>query len=329
MIIQDRLSVRGMWPTAPRPRAPGAPLPALTLSARRVTVMALGFNALFLGLAGRLYQMQVVDHPHYVQSSVNNVQQPTPRLARRGRLITRDGVVLADNRVVADLILIGGQPTVREQDWKRIRALLDLGTADLPPLPPGRRATLMMNIPPDKLPGLSEWLVGVPAFTLDYRVERFYPEGSLAGNLTGSLGPATAAEVKSGAFIPEHQVGRSGLEASLDARLRGVDGLEWRHMNAQGLEWGRTVVREAQAGPDVHLTINAGLQRVGNRRYVKPGPTSTGTVSNMAAPPSSRSGGHWWRSTRGRGRCWSWPRLPRWTPTGSCSVPGPRPWSTP
>ena len=91
---------------------------------------------------------------------------------------------------------------------------------------------------------------------------RTYPLGAPLGHVTGYVGVASKWDSDGGAVlrIPGYRIGKTGIEKTFDAELRGAAGTVYREVNAAG----RTVreIRRDQprAGRDLVLTIDGGLQ---------------------------------------------------------------------
>jgi len=102
--------------------------------------------------------------------------------------------------------------------------------------------------------------------------QRSYPLqhvlGPIAPNVLGYVGLVSQADLKNPFFRAEHlpsdgTVGKMGVEQSYDAALRGVDGEVAQTFDAFNQPVGPAyMVRAAQAGNDLRLTINARVQQV-------------------------------------------------------------------
>ncbi|MBZ9712045.1 penicillin-binding transpeptidase domain-containing protein [Deinococcus multiflagellatus] len=244
--------------------------------ATRVAWIALGFNLCLLGLGARLYQLQVVQHDQFAVQSASNYQRDEIVRALRGEIRTRDGVLLATNRLAVDLVYTGRRrPTDPEQAipaWDKIVYLAGIGGDVLvngqPREPNFERETetvLSRNIPQDKLAALYEYTVLVPSLELRERVERVYPQGKMAGHLLGYVQEATETQVKDDGYAPGDLVGRSGLEYSLQSTLQGKNGLRRREVTAGGKPQTERVIDPGTKGQDVTLTIDSLLQRTAER----------------------------------------------------------------
>ncbi|WP_221090411.1 peptidoglycan D,D-transpeptidase FtsI family protein [Deinococcus aquaedulcis] len=244
--------------------------------ATRVVWMALGFNLCLLGLGARLYQLQVLQHDQFAVQSASNYQRDEILRALRGEIRTRDGVLLATNRLAVDLVYTGRRnpedPAQAIPAWDKIIYLAgikgDVLVSGQPREPNFERETetvLARNIPQDKLAALYEYTVLVPSLELRERVERVYPQGKMAGHLLGYVQEATETQVKEDGYAPGDLVGRSGLEYSLQSTLQGKNGLRRREVTASGKPQTERVIDPGTKGQDVTLTLDSLLQRTAER----------------------------------------------------------------
>ena len=92
---------------------------------------------------------------------------------------------------------------------------------------------------------------------------RTYPLGEAGAHLIGYIGEVFAEDIEAN---PELQsgdtIGKSGLEATFDDRLRGDKGGQINILDSTGVE--KKVLQEAsvQDGEDIHLTIDSSLQQL-------------------------------------------------------------------
>lgn len=128
---------------------------------------------------------------------------------------------------------------------------------------------VLENLDPDVAAEIETHPERFPGLRVVLRTRRTYPEDDLAAHLIGSrtaVQPEEIAELSAtlsdaGSLSPGDAIGRSGLERSYDAQLRGRNGLKKIVRNRRREIVATEVVREAQAGEDVVLTFDTNLQR--------------------------------------------------------------------
>ncbi len=218
----------------------------------RVWVLLGLFYLLLLVFVGRLWYLQVVLHEQYATRSQGNYLRTETTLALRGRILDRNGQVIATNRLAVDLIYAGGELHFKE----RILALT--GLKELPRVE-RQPVELMTNLPEALVPTLAELTAIEPNLRLQERIERVYPN-PIAGPVIGYTALPNQEQLKAG-YDPEELVGVAGLEAALEPYLRGQKGLVLAEVNARGQRLRYQELRAPQAGSDVYLTLDLALQR--------------------------------------------------------------------
>ncbi|GGM08879.1 peptidoglycan D,D-transpeptidase FtsI family protein [Deinococcus aerophilus] len=237
----------------------------------RVGWLALALSVGLLGLGARLFTLQVTQHGQYAVQSASNFQRDEVIRALRGEIRTRDGLLLATNRLAVDLVYTGRKAADRATPlpaWDKIVYLAgikpDVLVAGQPREPNFHKeaeTVLARNVPQDRLAALYEYTVLVPSLELRERVERIYPQGKMAAHLLGYVQEADDRQVKEDGYTVGDLVGRSGLEYSLQKTLEGKNGVLRREVTATGRPLTQRVIDPGQRGQDVLLTIDSRLQR--------------------------------------------------------------------
>ncbi|WP_268240047.1 penicillin-binding transpeptidase domain-containing protein, partial [Deinococcus humi] len=215
--------------------------------------------------------LQVTQHSQYAVQSASNFQRDEVIRALRGEIRTRDGVLLATNRLAVDLVYTGRRAAERGEAipaWDKIVYLAGIKPDALkdgqPREPDFKKETetmLARNVPQEKLAALYEYTVLIPSLELRERVERIYPEGKMAAHLLGYVQEATQKQVEEDGYTVGDLVGRSGLEYSLQKTLEGQNGVLRREVTATGRPLTERVIDPGTRGQDVVLTIDSRLQR--------------------------------------------------------------------
>jgi penicillin-binding protein 2 len=222
------------------------------MTGRLYALMA--FFLLAFGLLGlRAWQLQVLEHEKYALRSQGNYLKTERIPAPRGRILDRKGRVIAQDRLVVDLVYEGGTVAFQE------RLLPLLGLKELPRGP----AVLKAGISEHLLPTLAELTAGQKNLKLLERIERTYPN-PISGPVLGYVLLANAEQVKRG-YHPEEQVGQAGLEGALEPYLRGRAGVKAVEVNVRGERLQEAILEEPTPGQDVVLTLDLDLQRAAEK----------------------------------------------------------------
>ncbi len=235
---------------------------------------------LLLVLGGRLFQLQVVSGEMYAERAAADrtveVSVPAPRgliFDRAGRPVAvsipswtvkvrpADLPETARGRVLARVAELVGV------DRSTLRTRLDAFSGspfDLVPVARGvgRQAALLIGEEVDDLPGV---VVEVEPIR-QYLDETGAAGGELLSHVIGYTGPISREELESleiDTYLRDDVIGKTGIEASFEAELRGSPGSRLVERDASGrLLETIEIVREPEPGTNLMLTIDARMQRL-------------------------------------------------------------------
>jgi len=237
--------------------------------------------------------------------TVKNFKIPAPR----SRIVSADGVTLAQNRVGKRLVLSLAQAAdsadaavtllsgLRAKFDEKV-PLLSITEAEVRKHfehRPWIALAISSPLSAEALAMLGEPLPG--GATLESVYVREYPEGQLTAHLVGYIGvslpdqhgPVGRIEY---AFPPTE--GRAGMETTLDEQIRGTDGEVLRLYDPAGHLKHQDVVSEAKAGNTLVLSINLGMQRLAQEQLERSGrpgafvavDADTGDILAMVSHPT-------------------------------------------
>jgi penicillin-binding protein 2 len=180
----------------------------------------------------------------------------------------REGRVLATTRPAFGLQVIPHELRHSDVTFAALGMLLDENGAALSARvgsPRGRRrfapVRLAGDLSYDRLARVESHLYALPGVVTDVRPRRYYPGGSLASHLLGSIGEIGREQLVTREFADYRQgevIGQAGIEARYQAHLRGRAG-------------GRNQVVddvEPQPGGRVTLTLDLDLQQVAEEGFL-------------------------------------------------------------
>jgi cell division protein FtsI (penicillin-binding protein 3) len=245
-----RPATRRSAPTRRRPA--GRPVRRLRLGGLHGR-LRYGFAAvctLLLVIGGRLVQLQGLDHGSYADAaSAQRVDQITLH-AMRGRILDRDGTVLAYTSAAQDITVDPAQikPAQRADYAALLAPIVGIGAARIEQIlaQPGQYAVLAQALSP-----VLAQRVGDLALTGVYTqatTQRMYPGTTTAANVVGT--------------VHSDGSGAAGIEAAYNAVLAGRDGsLTYTVDNVGNVNpSSRNVTHAARNGGTVRLTIDQSLQ---------------------------------------------------------------------
>jgi penicillin-binding protein 2 len=254
------------------------PLP----SRARFVAAAVVATLLFGVLAGRLFQLQVVDGARYAARAVAARTFEAPIRAARGLIFDREGRPLAAN---APSWTLYARPADLPKDEAIRGAVLArtafLAGADLSLL--SKRLSAFSGSPFDLVPvgddisGEAALLIGeaqqeLPGISVGARATRQYLDdtgavnGDLLAHLVGYTGPVSSgelADLSAHGYLRDDIVGRDGVESSFERALRGTYGSELLERDADGRPM-KVLERlsDPVPGQNLMLTIDARIQRI-------------------------------------------------------------------
>jgi len=258
-----------------------AELPEIRRRARHLAVVVL---VLFLGLAARLFYLQVIEGDVFFRLTSDSIIKTEALPAVRGQIRDRKGKVLATVRPSYNVYVT--PRNVTGDSFGRLRALLgmngdqaidvwekiqtaprDAKTGDRPVLVAediSREAMAAIETGAD-LPGVK--IVSVP--------RRSYPYGTMAAHALGFMNEISGDELrakKDEGYRPGDLIGRAGIERQWDGYLRGHAGFTKVVVDRRGMP--KTDIREVVDGPstqaavpgnNVVLTLDVDVQKAAER----------------------------------------------------------------
>ncbi|GAA3715617.1 penicillin-binding protein 2 [Sphingomonas cynarae] len=230
-------------------------------------------------LVGRMAWLAIAENDRYTAMAESNRVNATLVPPRRGWLIDRHGVPIANNRTDFRVDIIPDR--LRDEEAERVLQAL----ARILRLPPeevervridlGRAAGFQPVQVAEKLDwerfaAVSVHLPELPGVQPTRGFARHYPGGAAVAHLTGYVGAPTAEQFKETRdpllVTPGFKLGKDGLEKSLEARLRGQAGAKRVEVTARGKLVAELATRPDVPGKNTRLTIDAGLQEYAARR---------------------------------------------------------------
>jgi penicillin-binding protein 2 len=285
---------RTFLPPTPGVAEPFRLTPTLAL---RIAILGAIALAVFGVLFFRLWALQVLSGPQYLNAALNNQLRSIPLEARRGPILDRNGRTIVANRAATAVQLwtadLPKTWAARLSELKRLSKIINVPVAEMVSEIKKRGGdaatpvTVQESIHRPQVMYLSEHERDFPGVRMAQTYLRHYPYQSLAAQVLGSVGLITADQYdqlgRKGYRLSD-KVGQGGVEARYDAYLRGRDGLAQVRVDAFGRPRTPAEIQSAAvAGQAVRLTIDMNLQRAAER----------GLRTGIAAAHSSDCVGCW------------------------------------
>ena len=248
------------------------------LFTRRAIIVGGAQALLTAGLAGRLYQLQVVDSERYqVLADENRINMQLLPPAR-GRIFDRFGQVLAENRLNYRLIVVPEAALDLDRALDQIAALVPIEDHDRERvLREARRKqqfvpiTVRENLTWEEVSQIEVNAPDLPGVMIDVGSRRLYAFGRDTVHIVGYVGAVNESDLELTddplLTLPDFRIGKNGAEKVLESSLRGEAGSRQVEVNAYGRVIRELNRRTGRPGDDQLLTIDLGLQQYVAARF--------------------------------------------------------------
>lgn len=215
----------------------------------KIAVLCFLLSIMMIGLGGRLFYLMILKSSYYNQKAEELHQRERTIKAARGKILDRNGTVLADNRTVCTISVIYNQVKQREQVIETLCRELDLAEEDVRKKVEKRssREVIAVNVEKETGDKIREYQFEGVKVDEDYK--RYYPYGSLASKVLG--------------FTGGDNQGIIGLEVKYESWLKGQNGTILTLADAAGVELidGKEERIEPVSGNDLILSLDVNIQQ--------------------------------------------------------------------
>ncbi|MFP4372889.1 MAG: penicillin-binding protein 2 [Spirochaetaceae bacterium] len=273
----------------------------------RPRVLALGalIIALFVGYAGYLFSMQVVDNYIYSARAERVKRRAMVIPAQRGEIYDRNyGTPLVTNTDSFAVYINPAEiPVGRHQEiFRRVADYLGVPVSRIAgKIPPDsynvyRPVEVQSGVSFRRITYLAEHLRRFPGVTWQSKPTRYYTEGEELAHVLGYVGDITPEELQvlfNRGYTANSVIGKRGVEQQYDELLRGRPGRSYRTVDASGRlveATGREDIPPVP-GDNLVLTLDRDIQqltadalgdRIGSAIVLKP---ATGEILAMVSYP--------------------------------------------
>ncbi len=224
-----------------------SPVLKLRLPTWRSRLVALLILSCFALLIGRSFYLQVLNNDFLQEKGDSRYRRDLEISASRGRIVDRNGDVLAVSTPMKSIWAIPADAHLTPQQAQQLAALLEMDGKEL-----SRRLTsdksfvfLKRQLPPDvgervavlKLPGIGE----------DKEYRRYYPSGEMTAHMVG--------------FTGVDDKGLEGVELAFQGQLLGHAGSRTVIKDRRGqIVEDVGSIKPPQDGKDIHLALDSKIQ---------------------------------------------------------------------
>ena len=260
-------------PPDPRVESPYRFTPQLAL---RIAIMGAVALAVFGALFFRLWALQVLSGPQYLQAALDNQLRSVRIEAPRGQILDRNGNELVTNIPGTAVVLYPADLPKTYAAW--LDELQRLSKVMRVPLTPMLRDIRRRGNDPvtpvvvketvkktARINYLLEHSEDFPGVHVTDTYIRGYPHGSIGAQVLGYVNEISAEQLKQlqrKGYAAGDKIGEAGVEASYDAYLRGRAGLAQLRVDSLGRPRSQLLEKRRPAsGDSIKLTLDLGLQR--------------------------------------------------------------------
>lgn len=239
---------------------------------RRTLLVTGGMTAVLATLAGRLYQLQILEGDEFKTRAEDNRVNERLLAPLRGRIVDRFGVELATNRRDYRVLLVPEQTSEGlEPALAALGRIIPLGDhqrekilRDAKQNKPFVPITVADNLSWNEFARVNLHLPYLSGVQPDVGETRDYPFGDQMSHVLGYVAAVSPEDQKRDddplLDLPGFRIGKRGIEKEFDEQIRGTAGSDRVEVNAYG-----RVIRELSRdsgipGSDVYLTIDRQVQ---------------------------------------------------------------------
>ncbi|MHB1345274.1 MAG: penicillin-binding protein 2 [Thermoleophilia bacterium] len=248
-----------------------------SIGVRLALLASLGLVLLSI-LVFRLWFLQILSGDEFVTQADNQRLRTVSIEAPRGVIYDRDGDPLVTNRAGLSVGILPMDLTSPESVLPRLATVLGIPEEDIrlrlekAKSDPYRVVEIMSDVPENPVVSyLLEHSLEFPGVRVEKSYLRNYPRRAFATHILGYVGEVDYDDLETEQFRtlkPGDSVGKNGVEAMYDSKLRGYDGSRTIEVDATGRP--KRVTKEIQPlpGSNLVLTIDNDIQEAAERAVV-------------------------------------------------------------
>ena len=247
----------------------------VNLFRNRVIVAFIGILLFTLVLVGNLYRLQVQNFDSYQTRADGNRIKVLPIAPTRGLIYDRNGVLLAENKLVFSLTMIPEQTKDVDEMLIKLNEYIPLSEEQIKRFKKRYRNTrrfksvaILENLTEKEIAKFSVHQYLFPGLTIDTSLKRFYPNGEVLTHVLGYVAHINDNDLrkleeqgKEANYQATTIIGKLGVERYYEDILHGQKGYQEVEVNSRG-----RIVRTIKyvppvAGKDIVLNIDLELQK--------------------------------------------------------------------
>ncbi|MFA0677115.1 penicillin-binding protein 2, partial [Vibrio sp. 10N.222.51.A6] len=247
----------------------------VNLFKNRVIVAFCGILLFTLVLVANLYRLQVDNFESYQTRADGNRIKVLPIAPTRGLIYDRNGVLLAENKLVFNLTMIPEQTDDVDTMLAKLDKYIPRDVEQIARFKKRyhntrrfKSVTILENLSEEEIAKFSVHQYQFPGLSIDTNLKRFYPNGEVLTHVLGYVAHINDSDLKKleekgieANYQATTIIGKLGVERYYEDILHGTKGYQEVEVNSRG-----RVVRTIEyvppvAGKDIVLNIDLELQK--------------------------------------------------------------------
>ncbi len=221
---------------------------------------------LALSLLTRLFYLQILKGYYYRELSDYRSLRILEEQSIRGRILDRNGVVLAESIPSYNLVVVV-EDVRDETEFENVAKIIKSSKSEIKNyiqkanMPSYYKVLIKANLSTEEIAKIEEHSYEFPGFGIEVSSRRYYPFGEIGANFLGFVGPVTEDDIKSDSFYSyEDTIGKQGLEFQYENYLRGKKGKREVLVDSVGRVQQVLYVEDAEPGADIYLSVDIKVQ---------------------------------------------------------------------
>jgi penicillin-binding protein 2 len=243
----------------------------------RAIIAALIVLLLLILLVMHLATLQIVDHTHFTTLSRDNRVKVEPLPPTRGLIYDRNGVILAQNLPTHSLEITPERVKDLDKTLEELGKLVPISDNDLKRFKRLKSHQRRFDSIPIRVQLTDEEVARFavnrhlfPGVDIQAKLLRDYPLKDITAHILGYVGRINKKELQeidNSSYSGTTHIGKNGVEKYYEEALHGEVGLQQVEVNALGRVIRVLENKPPQPGKDLHLTLDATLQRVAMQAF--------------------------------------------------------------
>ena len=237
------------------------------------------FKGFVIGAIGwRFFDLQMVENRKYEKLSDENQFNYHMIPPERGRILDRKMRLLAGNMDGFSLVLKWDKNINVDNVIKKILSVVNINEKDLKNFYVqinsekkyiSKEILITKKLSQKDVSKLAVRSIEFPEISFLMTKRRVYPQGIIAGHVTGYTGPYSEEDTQSKVklFSSWLEVGKTGLEKFFDTELRGKFGRKRNEVTSKGHVIASQIYEDTVSGNDIQTSLDMGLQAFAIERF--------------------------------------------------------------